>query len=446
MLKIKIVSLGCAKNLVDSEVMAGVLRQSGYTLAAGEETADVLLVNTCGFIDAAKEESIAAILDAAKEKDTGGCKALVVAGCLAQRYKDELLEEIPEIDGLIGTGEVAEIGRVVAEALEGRKTALVDKPLFLYNHETPRELSTPSYSAYIKIADGCNNRCAFCVIPSIRGDYRSRPMDSVVAEARRLVEQGVKEINLIAQDTTRYGSDIYGEYKLNELLQQLAAIDGLFWIRVLYAYPTHFTDELIDVMAASDKICKYLDIPLQHADDDILRAMNRRGTRADILTLIEKLRNRIPGLTLRTSFIVGLPGETEQGFQTLVNFLKTVRFDRVGVFTYSPEEGTAAAEMPGQVPEEIKEARKDCLMRLQQEISLEKNQAKVGQIISVLIEGKAENEQEVYVGRTEADAPEVDGSIFVSGEGLAPGDTIRVKVCHAYEYDLIGEVINESGQ
>lgn len=441
MQKIKVVSLGCAKNLVDSEVMTGLLRESGYEIVTGEKNADILLVNTCGFIDAAKEESVNAIMEAASYKKKGKCRALVVTGCLAQRYKDELLAEIPEIDGLIGTGEIPHIAKVVGDAFEGKRPVRVATPTFIYDHELPRDLATPAYSAYIKVADGCNNRCAYCVIPAIRGDYRSRPMESIEAEARRLASQGVREVNLIAQDTTRYGLDLYGEYKLDKLLNRLAGVDELAWLRVLYAYPTHFTDSLIETMASQEKICRYLDIPLQHADDKILQAMNRQGSSQDILRLIDKLRKNIPGLTLRTSFIVGFPGETEQQFQNLVDFVKTVRFDRVGVFTYSLEEGTAAADLPGQVPDEVKEARKDFLLNIQQDISLAKNKEKIGQTVSALIEGKESSSPEVYFGRTQADAPEVDGTILVSGNRLSTGDIVSVKITHAYEYDLIGEVI-----
>ncbi|HWI54290.1 MAG TPA: 30S ribosomal protein S12 methylthiotransferase RimO [Desulfobacteria bacterium] len=444
MLKVGLISLGCAKNSVDSEVIMGLLKQEGYQITEREELADILIVNTCGFINSAKEESVNAILDAAEYKKKGSCKALVVAGCLAQRYKDELLAEIPEIDGLIGTGEIPRIANVVREAVNGERSAHVNTPDFIYDHEMPRILSTPGYTAYVKVADGCDNRCTYCAIPGIRGGYRSRPMESVSQEVSRLSAGGVREINLIAQDTTRYGFDLYGDYKLDKLLTDLVKIDDIAWIRVLYAYPTHFTDKLIEVMAHSEKICKYLDIPLQHADDKILKAMNRRGSNYDILKLIEKLRSSIPGLAIRTSFIVGFPGETEESFENLVDFVKSVRFDRMGVFTYSPEEGTPAAELPGQVPEEVKEARRDILMKIQQEISLEINKSKIEKTIDVLIEGKDHKEKELYVGRTQFDAPDVDGSVFVRGNGLQPGDIVPVKITHAYEYDLIGEVINES--
>jgi len=437
---ININTLGCAKNLVDSEVMTGLLQETGYKTTDIPEEADIIIVNTCGFINDAKEESINAVLDAARHKREGKCRALIVTGCLSQRYRDELLKEIPEIDGLIGTGEVPRITWVVKEAVEGKRPVLVDIPSYLYNHEVPRVILTPRHTAYLKIAEGCNNRCAYCAIPMIRGGYRSRTVDSIVTEARQLAETGVREVNLIGQDTTRYGHDLYGEFKLDELLEQLAGVEQLSWIRVLYTYPTHYTDRLIDVIARHSKICNYLDIPLQHADDVILRSMQRQGTSRDILSLIEKLRSRIPGLALRTSFIVGFPGETEERFQTLLDFIKSVRFDRIGVFTFSPEEGTPAAAMPGQVPDEIKEERRDRLLRIQQEISLEKNRAKVGRNLSVLIEGKDQTEQEIYFGRTEFDAPEVDGTIYVKGYGLNPGNLVQVRVTHAYEHDLIGEI------
>lgn len=444
MLKVGLISLGCAKNSVDAEVILGLLKQAGFSLTDSERDADILIVNTCGFISSAKEESINAILDAAQYKKTASCKALIVTGCLAQRYKDELLAEIPEIDGLIGTGEIPRIVSVVNQAIEGLKPAHVDVPTFIYDHDMPRVISTPRYSAYLKVAEGCNNRCTYCAIPEIRGNYRSRSIESVVAEAKRLGLEGVRELNLIAQDTTRYGLDLYGEYKLGTLLKEINEIDEISWLRILYAYPTHFTDELIEIMAKYDKICKYIDLPLQHADDKILREMNRRGTKYDILKLIEKLRKNIPDIALRTSFIVGFPGETSEDFENLVEFVQTVKFDKMGVFTYSPEEGTGAFEMHGQIPEELKEERRDRLMQIQQAISLEANKSKIGKIIKVLIEGKAEKEQELFVGRTEADAPEVDGIIYVGGRELSPGDIVPVKVTHAYEYDLIGEVINES--
>lgn len=438
--RVKILSLGCAKNLVDSEVMTGMLQEAGYVLCRDTEDANVLIVNTCGFIADAREESVNTILEAAGYKNGGNCRALIVTGCLAQKYKDEILREIPEIDGLIGTGEIPRIAEAVTAAINGDRPAYIKTPTFIYSHEMPRILQTPAYSAYVKIAEGCSNRCTYCAIPEIRGEFRSRKTESILSEAVGLVKTGVREINLIAQDTTRYGLDIYGHHRLDELLQDLAAVQGLAWIRVLYAYPTHFTDRLIEVMAGNDKICRYLDIPLQHADDQILRAMNRRGKTRDILELIEKLRQRIPGLVLRTSFIVGFPGETEEAFQRLVDFVKTVRFDKVGVFTYSPEEGTPAVKMGGQIPDELKEERKDRLMEVQQVISLAINRDKIGRTVQAIIEREDETGQGRYIGRTQTDAPEVDGNIFVQGTALYPGQIVPVKVTHAYEYDLIGEV------
>ena len=447
MRKIKILSLGCAKNLVDTEVMTGLLRKAGFEITGTQDGADIIIVNTCGFIADAKEEAIDALLEAAEQKKRGSCRAIVAAGCLAQRYSNEILQEIPEIDGLIGTGEIPRIVEVVKAAAAGEKMICVAAaPSFIYNHNMPRELLTPPYTAYIKVAEGCNNKCAYCAIPQIRGEYRSRKMESITAEARALAEKGVREVNLIAQDTTRYGLDIYGEYKLDELLKGISEIDGIEWIRILYAYPTHFTDSLIEVIASNDKICKYLDIPLQHADDHILRKMNRQGSSEDVLRLVEKLRQNIPGLALRTSLIVGFPGETEKEYQTLVDFVKKVHFDHMGVFVFSPEEGTPAAKMPGQVSDEIKEYRKDRLMKIQQELSYARNIGKIGEIISVLIEGKVETEAELYEGRTEYDAPEVDGVVSVRGINLKPGDIVPVRITHAYEYDLIGEVINEPAQ
>jgi len=438
--EVKIITLGCAKNLVDSEVMTGMLRDAGFTIVDNEEQAELLLINTCGFIADAKKESVRTILEAVRSKAEGHFRGIIVTGCLAQRYKDELLAEIPEIDGMIGTGELPRIAEVAREVAGGGKKTLFGGPSFLYDHKMPRVLLTPKYYSYLKIAEGCDNRCAYCAIPEIRGGYRSRPVESIITETANLAAGGVREINLIAQDTTRYGLDLYGEFALDKLLARLNETEGPSWIRVLYAYPTHFTDRLIEVIAAGEKICKYLDIPLQHADDHILKSMNRQGTMADITGLVEKLRLSIPELAVRTTFIVGFPGETAERFKVLEDFIKHMEFDKVGVFTYSPEEGTPAAGMPGQVPDEIKEERKDRLIEIQQDISLKKNRKKIGSTVFALIEGKSEDKEEIYVGRTQTDAPEVDGSIFVKGKRLKPGDIVLVQVTHAYEYDLIGEV------
>lgn len=445
-MKLAVVSLGCAKNLVDTEVMLGLLAGAGYELTGLEEEAEVLVVNTCGFINTAKEESIDTILELAEYKKTGKCRALVVTGCLAQKYKAKLLAEIPEIDGIMGTGELDRITDVVGAALQGEVPGEIAQPEFLYDHRMPRIQSTPFYTAFVKIAEGCDNCCSYCTIPELRGRYRSRPIESVVDEVKNLAERGVKEINLIAQDTTRYGEDLYGSFQLAALLKKLAAIPGVDWLRVLYAYPTHFTDELFEVLAAEPKICRYLDIPLQHAHDRILLQMHRQGTQRDIVNLMNKLRNRIPELAVRTSFIVGFPGETEEEFQTLLEFVQEMEFDRLGVFTYSQEEDTAAGVMPDQVPEEIKNERRHRLMTVQQEISLQKNRRKIGQILSVVVEGNSTENPELNIGRTEFDAPEIDGIIYFTGSGLVSGDMVKVKITGAQEYDLIGEVLHESGQ
>jgi len=443
-LKASLVSLGCAKNLVDSEVMLGILAEKGFVITGNEAEADVIIVNTCGFIGSAKEESINTILDLAKYKEDGNCKALVVTGCLGKKYKDELKDELPEVDAIIGTNEVPQIAEVVEAALKGKSTFKANESEFIYNHELPRVQTTPTYSAYVKIADGCDNCCSYCVIPEMRGKFRSRPLESIVKEVEALALRGVKEINLIAQDSTRYGEDLYGHYKLAQLLQELNNIEGIVWIRILYCYPTHFNDELIETMAKTPKVCKYLDLPLQHADNDILRKMNRKGTREDIINLIHKLREFMPDITLRTSFIVGLPGETETKFQELLDFIQDIKFDRVGVFTYSREEGTPAYSME-QVPDNIKEERYHQLMSLQREISLERNRKWLGKKIVVLVEGKSVEKEELCIGRTEGDAPEIDGNIYFTGN-YQPGDFVTVKVIEAYDYDLLGEVVYESGQ
>jgi len=440
--KVGLVSLGCPKNLVDSETMLGLLSAEGFSITGREEEADVLIVNTCSFINDAKEESIKTILELARLKASGRLKTLLVAGCLAQRYPDELVREMPEIDGLIGTGDVGEIVRAVRRALSGERVSPCGAPGTLSGAAAPRLLSTPSYTAYLKIAEGCDNRCAYCVIPEIRGPYRSRPLEDVLQEAASLAAMGVHELILIAQDTTRYGLDLYGRPALAGLLGKLSRLEGIAWLRVMYAYPALVNDELLEVMAAEPKICRYLDIPLQHVSDAILTRMNRRGKRKDITTLVRQMRTAVPGITLRTSFIVGFPGETEEDFRELLDFMKTVRFDRVGVFTYSPEEGTPAAGMSGQVPEEVKAARKESAMLLQRKISLERNRAKVGRELTVLVEGRTGGKG-VFYGRSEGDAPEIDGKVFVrAGRDLSAGELVRVRVTGAREYDLEGAPVD----
>ena len=434
-MKVGLVSLGCPKNLVDSEVMLGILQRDGFIITNDEAEADVLIVNTCAFIDDAKDESINTILELAQHKDTGPCRALLVAGCLAQRYPRELMAEMPEIDGLLGTGRVADIAALVREVLaRGERTVLEGAPGYLPGAATPRLLSTPDYTAYLKIAEGCDNRCTYCVIPGIRGPFRSRPIEDVAEEGAMLGSRGVKEVILVAQDTTRYGYDLYGQAALPDLLRRLAEIEGIHWLRLMYTYPGLISDQLIQLMAEERKIARYLDLPLQHASGRILSMMNRRGDSDGIIKLVEKIRAVIPDVTLRTSFITGFPGENDNDFQELLAFMKAVRFDRVGVFAYSQEEHTPAAALPDQIPDRIKQERREQAMALQQEISLEKNRAKIGAIIPVLAEGP-------YEGRSEADAPEIDGKVYFDNDReVRAGEMIEVLVTDATEYDLKGRL------
>lgn len=439
--KVAIVSLGCAKNQVDSEVMLGILNRRAYEIVENPAEADLVIVNTCGFITAAKEESIQTILEIAQLKTKGSCRALIVAGCLAQKYKHELLAEIPELDAVMGTGEVEMVAAIADKVLGGERVEQVGTPEFIYSHEMPRVRLTPKYSAYVKVAEGCDNRCSFCVIPDLRGHYRSRTLESIVTEVKDLAAGGVKEIFLIAQDTTRYGLDLYGEFKLPELIRLLTPIHGIEWIRLLYCYPTHFTQELIEVMAAESKVCHYVDLPLQHADEQILHQMSRRGSVSEVEELINRLRRAMPDLCLRTTFIVGFPGETTAQFNNLMEFVARMRFDRVGVFTYSQEEGTPAGMRTDQIPQEIKEERYDRLMSLQSGISAEINRGFVGKIIRVLVEGKTGDPAQPYVGRSERDAPEIDGQVYFTGNELEIGQMVDVRVIEADTYDLIGEVV-----
>ena len=440
MLKVGFMSLGCNKNLVDSEIMMGLLAEAGYGIVDDETKADILVVNTCGFINEAKEESIDSILQMARYKEEGRCKWLLVAGCLAQRYKDEILQEIPEIDGIIGTGEIDRIVLAVREAMEGNKPEMVTDRNFIYDHTLPRWQSTPPYSAYVKIAEGCDNRCSYCAIPDIRGPYRSRPKESVLEEIKVLAARGVKEVNLVAQDTTRYGTDIYGKPALAELVESAANLTDIVWIRILYAYPSRVNKELIKVIRDNPKVCNYLDIPIQHIDEEIVSCMNRQGTEKEIRNLIASLRSDIPDITLRTSLIVGFPGETELQFLNLLRVVKEIRFDRLGVFAYSQEESTPAGQMGHQIEESIKILRRDIIMTEQQQISMEKNREKIGSTILVLVEGKSAENPELYQGRSAADAPEIDGSVIFTGPILNPGDMVEVRITNATEYDLIGEV------
>lgn len=452
------VSLGCDKNLVDSEKMLGLLNEAGYRVAQEESEADAIVVNTCCFIHDAKEESVETILEMAEWKKKGRLKALIVTGCMAQRYQDEIQQEIPEVDAVIGTTGYTEIvpilDEILAEAEASQKEAAVEEPkeksfvnccpsidLLPASLADKRVVTTGGYTAYLKIAEGCNKRCTYCIIPYIRGHYRSFPMEDLLEEARKLAEDGVKELILIAQETTVYGMDCYGRKALPELLTKLCEIEGIEWIRILYCYPEEITDELIAVMKKEKKICHYLDIPIQHSEDTILKRMGRRTNRAELVSLVEKLRKEIPDIVLRTTLITGFPGETEEEFKNMVDFVDSMEFDRLGVFPYSAEEGTKAAEMDGQITEEVKESRRDEIMALQQEISADKAASRIDDEMSVLIEGYL-YEDDIYIGRTYMDAPKVDGNVFVRAEEeLISGDIVPVRITGANEYDLMGDVI-----
>lgn len=438
--KVKIVTLGCEKNLVDSEIMSGLIDQRGYSLVDNREDATVIIVNTCGFIDAAKEESVNTILELADLKESGRLKALIVSGCLTQRYKQTLMEEMPEIDGIVGTGDFHHINRIVDEALKGKKPALVGNPVYNYEQALPRKLSTARYTTYVKIAEGCDNNCTFCSIPIMRGKFRSRSMESVLEEVRNMAAQGVKEISLIAQDSTNYGTDLYGEFKLAELMDRVTRVDGIEWVRLHYAYPGFFTDELIDMMATNPKICKYVDMPLQHSEDAILKRMRRPGRNRDIRELVAKIRARIPNVSLRTSLIVGFPGETEEDFERLCEFVREVKFDRLGVFTYSKEEDTPASRLPDQIDEDVKEWRANTLMEIQREVANANSGKYIGQVLDVLIE-RYDGRSDVYVGRSQFDAPEIDGEVFVTNCPVGLGELTKVRITHAFDYDLSGEAV-----
>lgn len=442
-MKVGIISLGCAKNLVDTEVMLGIMKSHGVTITANPADADILIVNTCAFIASAKEESITTILNFAEYKTSGRCKSLIAAGCLGQRYRQELLNEMPEIDAIIGTGAWNRIMEAVEETLSGRRVILIGDKETIYDAKTPRLRTTPNYTAYVKIAEGCDHRCAFCAIPLIRGRQISRTIEDIRAEVERLGRDGVKEINLIAQDTTNYGRDIYGEPRLAGLLRELVKVESIHWIRVLYAYPQNFTDELIDVIASEPKVCNYVDIPMQHADDRVLKRMHRPDTRKSLEALIHKLREKIPNVAIRSTFIVGYPGETDEEFETLKNFLQEQRLDKVGVFVYSPEEDTPAYEMANQISEEVAQERYHELMSLQSLISQEVNESLEEREFEVLIEGRDEDVPEVVEGRSYREAPEVDGQIYIENDNRSnAGDIVKVKVLAGFAYDLAAERID----
>ena len=445
-MKLLFISLGCDKNLVDSEQMIGLLTSEGHEIAQSEEDAEGVIINTCCFIGDAKEESVQNILEMAELKKSGDIKLLIVTGCMAQRYKDEILQEIPEVDAILGTSSYDEILDAVRAASEGCRYQRFEDIDRLVPDRDRRVLTTGGHFAYLKIAEGCDKRCTYCIIPKLRGRYRSVPMEKLIAQAENLAADGVKELILVAQETTVYGKELYGRKALPELLRKLCAIKGIRWIRILYCYPEEITDELVEVIRDERKICHYLDMPIQHCNDEILKRMGRRTNKAELKQRIAYLRREIPDIVLRTTLITGFPGETEEQHAELVEFVDEMEFERLGVFTYSPEEDTVAAAMEGQIPEEVKEARRDEIMELQQEISAEKGERMIGRELLCMIEGQISGES-AYIARTYADAPQVDGYIFVqSGEQMVTGDFVKVKVTGALEYDLIGEVADESAE
>ena len=440
-MKILFISLGCDKNLADSETMLGMLASRGYQIVDEEEKADVIIVNTCCFIHDAMEESIETILQMAEYKKSGNLKALIVTGCMAERYREEITKEIPEVDAVLGTASYGHILDAVDEALSGHSYIMMEPLDTLPIIETHRLVTTGGHYAYLKIAEGCDKHCTYCIIPKLRGNFRSVPMDHLIKEAEQLAADGVKELILLAQETTLYGKDLYGEKKLPELLHKLCQISGIRWIRILYCYPEEITEELIQTMKEEPKICHYLDLPIQHASDGILKRMGRRTSKEELVHIISRLREEIPDITLRTTLITGFPGETQEQHEELMDFVDEMEFDRLGVFTYSPEEGTPAASMSNQIEESVKEDRRSELMELQQEIAFEQAEDMIGKEVLVMIEGKVADEN-AYVGRTYKDAPNVDGLIFVNTDAeLMSGDFAKVKVTGACEYDLIGELM-----
>ena len=440
-MNILFISLGCDKNLVDSEVMLGLLDKKGYQIVDSEEDADIIVVNTCCFIHDAKEESIQTILEMAEYKKEGKLKALIVTGCLAQRYQQEIIDEIPEVDAVLGTTSYDHIVEAVEEALAGNGHVVLEDVDALPDVKEKRLVTTGGHYAYMKIAEGCDKHCTYCIIPKLRGNYRSVPMEKLLAEAKDLADQGVKELILVAQETTLYGKDLYGEKSLPKLLRELCKISGIRWIRILYCYPEEITDELIQVMKEEPKICHYLDLPIQHANDTILKRMGRRTSKQELIDIVQKLRKEIPDICLRTTLITGFPGETQEQHEEVMEFIDTLEFDRLGAFTYSPEEDTPAATFEDQIDEEVKEDRQADIMELQQEIAFDKAEDMIGREVLVMIEGKVADEN-AYVGRTYRDAPNVDGLIFINTDvELISGDFAKVKVTGALDYDLIGELM-----
>ncbi len=452
MKKVGFISLGCPKNLVDSEVMMGKLKSQGFEITADAGEADTVVVNTCGFIDSAKKESIEAILEASQLKTGGSAKRLVVAGCLVERYREELKVELPEVDAFIGTSQIDEILSVCDPATNTRQLPVIpignQTATYLYDESTPRLLATPGHYAFVKIAEGCDRPCAFCFIPQMRGHFRSRRFGSIIAEAQQLAEEGIKELILVAQDSSRYGEDLGRQNALARLLRELSHLDGIEWVRVMYTYPTHISDEFLDVLATEEKAVKYLDMPLQHASQNVLKLMKRGGNRQSLEKLIQRIRKRVPGIAVRTTFITGFPGETEEDFEELIQFVQNVEFDRVGVFTYSDEEGTPANNLPNKVDPKIARRRRARLMKLQARISRQRNKAKVGQTLRVLFEGPSKDTELLWQGRIATQAPDIDGCVLINDapedfEGSA-GDFVQVAITGASEYDLIGRIVSGS--
>lgn len=440
-MKILFISLGCDKNLADSEQMLGILRNKGYEFTDDECEADIIVVNSCCFISDAKEESINTILDMAQCKTHYKCQALIVTGCLAERYKEEIYKEIPEVDAVIGTSSYDAIAEAVEQALEGKKPQVFKDLNRLPDIRTERVVTTGGYFAHLKIAEGCDKHCTYCIIPKVRGNYRSVPMENLIRQAKELAEKGVKELILVAQETTMYGKDIYGEKSLHKLLKELCKIQGIQFIRIMYCYPEEIYDELIQTMKEEQKICHYLDMPIQHCNDAILKKMGRRTNKKEIQEIVTKLREAIPDIILRTTLITGFPGETEDNFEEMMDFVDEMEFDRLGVFPYSLEEGTPAAEFPDQIDEEVKADRQCEIMELQQDIAFEKSERRIGQEMLAVIEGKVADEN-AYIGRTYMDAPNIDGYVFIhTDEALMTGDFVKVKITASSDYDLIGELV-----
>lgn len=441
-MKLALISLGCSKNLVDSEHYLGILsKRKGMELTSELSEADIVIVNTCGFIGDAKEESIETILEVSEFKETGNLKKLIVAGCLAQKYSEEILKELPEVDAAIGTGDIDKIEKVVDEILENKKVVETKNMTFLANANTERVLTTASHTAYLKISEGCNRACTYCIIPQMRGRLRSRSIEDIVEEAKRLVASGVREINLLAQETTEYGIDLYGDKKLAALMKELCKIEGLKWLRTYYMHPEYVTDELIEVMKSEEKICKYFDVPIQHVSDNILRNMARAKSGEQVKDVLNRIRKAIPEATIRTTLIVGFPGETEENFQELMDYVREFEFDYAGVFKYSREEDTVAYNLPNQVPEEIKEKRYAELVNLQSEIAERKNRRLLGEEIEVMIDGVSSESEYLLEGRTRGQALEIDGKVLTTDGTAKPGEIVKVKFEQNFEYDFVGPIV-----